>query len=195
MNSDNENLLFKQSWVHAPFHLLSKAGVYFITSGTYLKQHFFNTPEKLDYLLSQLFLCSKKFDWTLEAWAIFPNHYHFVAHSNENVDSGNSLAEMIGYLHQTTAKWINKMDNTAGRKIWHNFWDTKLTYQRSYLARLNYTHQNAVKHRVVVLANQYPWCSARWFETTAKSTQVKMIYNLKLDSVNVNDNYDVMIKW
>ena len=51
--------------------------------------------------------------------------------------------------------------------MWHNFWDTKLTFEKSYLARLNYVHQNAVKHVLVPAANQYRWCSAAWFEQTA----------------------------
>jgi putative transposase len=56
---------------------------------------------------------------------------------------------------------------TCRRKVWHNFWDTRLMYEKSYLARLNYTHQNAVTHRLVPVANQYPWRSAAWFERTA----------------------------
>ena len=41
--------------------------------------------------------------------------------------------------------------------LWHNFWDTKLTYQKSYLARSEYVHQNAVKHGPAPVANQYRW--------------------------------------
>src|SRR5262249_46442184 len=43
---------------------------------------------------------------------------------------------MLGALHTRTAGWINRQDQTPARKVWHNFWDTKLTYQKSYLARL-----------------------------------------------------------
>ena len=35
---------------------------------------------------------------------------------------------------------------------------------KSYLARLNYVHQNPVKHGLVRVANQYRWCSAAWLE-------------------------------
>jgi len=41
--------------------------------------------------------------------------------------------------------------------LWHNFWDTRLTYQKSYLARSEYVHQNAVKHGPAPVANQYRW--------------------------------------
>ena len=102
---------------------------------------------------------------------------------------------MLGQLHERTARWINGLDGAKGREVWHNFWDTRLTYERSYLARLNYVHQNAVKHGLVAVANQYPWCSAAWFERTARPAQVKTIYGFKTDSLKVNDAYDVDPDW
>jgi len=68
-----------------------------------------------------------------------------------------------------------------GRKVWHNFRETRLTYEKSYLARLNYAHQNAAKHGLVPLTNLYPWCSAAWFERTVTVAQVKTIYSFKMD--------------
>ena len=65
----------------------------------------------------------------------------------------------------------------------------KLTYQKSYLARLNYVHQNAVKHGLVPVANQYPWCSARWFEGLASPAIVQSIYRFKIDAVSMKDGF------
>jgi putative transposase len=73
--------------------------------------------------------------------------------------------------------------------VWHNFRDTRLTYEKSYLARLRYVHQNAAHHRLVPVANQYPWCSAAWFERVATPTQVKTIYSFKIDRLQVYDEY------
>jgi putative transposase len=101
---------------------------------------------------------------------------------------------MLGFLHEKTAKWINKLDDLAGRKVWHNFWETRLTYKKSYLARLNYVHQNPVRHKLVLVANQYPWCSAGWFERTASPAQVKTIYGFKIDKLKVLDDYDVSVE-
>jgi len=63
-------------------------------------------------------------------------------------------------------------------------------YEKSYLARLNYVHQNAVKHGLVSVANQYPWCSAAWFERTATRAQVRTIYSFKTDRVTVQDEFE-----
>ena len=84
---------------------------------------------------------------------------------------------------------LNKLDGVQGRKVWHNFWDTRLTHQYSYLARLNYVHQNAVRHGLVPVANQYKWCSAAWFERSASPAQVKTIYSFKIDAVKVEDDF------
>jgi len=81
------------------------------------------------------------------------------------------------------------LDGARGRKVWYNFWETKLTYEKSLLARLNYVHQNAVKHGLVPEANQYPWCSAAWFERTATPAQVKTVYSFKTDRIRVIDDF------
>jgi len=94
-----------------------------------------------------------------------------------------------GYLHTRTAGWINRLDKTPGRKVWHNFWDTRVTYQKSYLARLNYVHQNAVKHGLVPMANQYRWCSAKWFEGEPSPAMVRSIYRFKTDALSVSDDF------
>jgi hypothetical protein len=101
----------------------------------------------------------------------------------------SALSQMLAVLHARTAGWINRLDDAPGRKVWHNFWDTKLTYQKSYLARLNYVHQNAVKHGLVPVANQYPWCSARWFEGVASPAMVRSIYRFKIDALNLKDDF------
>ena len=182
-------------WPHAPVHQLSESGTYFVTVGTYKKLHHFRGGERLGVLHRGLLAVANEFRWSLEAWAVFSNHYHFVAHSPSNEHDARSLRKMLTKLHVETAKWLNKIDKQAGCQVWHNFRETRLTYEQSYLARLNYTHQNAVKHGLVKIANQYPWCSAGWFERTATTAQVKTIYGIKTDTVNVYDEYEVSSDW
>ena len=178
-------------WPHAPTHQLSASGTYFVTVGTYLKQHHFRGPDRLAVLHRGLLTVARDFGWSLEAWAVFSNHYHFVGHSPTGEQGAASLARMLGLLHEKTAKWVDRLDATPGRKVWHNFRETRLTYQKSYLARLNYVHQNPVKHRLVPVANLYRWCSAAWFERTATPAQVKTVYAFPTDRLNVHDDYEV----
>jgi putative transposase len=182
-------------WPHAPIHQLAERGTYFVTASTYQKAHFFRRSERLDVLHRGLLTVNRQFNWQLEAWAVFSNHYHFVAHSPPGASDASSLSELLSVLHLKTAKWINKLDEQLGRKVWYNYWDTKLTHQKSYLARLNYVHQNAVKHGLALTASQYPWCSAAWFERTASAATVKAIYRFKTDTVSVTDEFDPKVDW
>jgi len=119
------------------------------------------------------------------AWCILPNHYHLLLKTERIKD----LRGAIGRVHGRVSFEWNGWDNQRGRKVWYNFWDTRLSYERSYLARLNYVHQNPVKHGLVAVANQYRWCSAAWFERTAPPAMVKTIYGFKIDKLKIDDDY------
>src|SRR6266566_2045290 len=143
-----------KDWPHAPIHRISSDGIYMVTGATLHKKHFFLTAEKLGALEHELLTLAKQYKWQLEAWAVFVNHYHFVARGQEKAAP---LKKFLQHLHSNSARNINQTDDSPGRTVWFNFWDTKLTYEHSYLARLNYVHQNAVKHGLVKVASQYRW--------------------------------------
>ena len=176
----------RKDWPHAPIHRLDSAGIYIVTAATVDKEHLFRKAERLTLLESELLTLSQKYQWQLEAWAVFSNHYHFVARSNS--ESGN-LGRFLKHLHANSARKLNELDQLSGRTVWFNFWDTKLTYERSYLARLNYVHQNPVRHGLVPVANQYQWCSAAWFERTVTPAMIKTIYAFKTDNLSIQDDF------
>ncbi|MEP4078040.1 transposase [Haloferula sp.] len=176
-------------WPHAPPHRLGATGSYFVTASTYKKRHHFNTKERLDVLQRGLLKLNIENNWQLEAWAIFSNHYHFIARPIDQPDA-TTLKPMISKLHEKTAKWINKRDEQLGRKVWHNFRDTHLSFENSYYARLKYVHHNAARHGMALRAEDYPWCSAGWFKRTAEASFVKTIESFKIDQVNVPDDFD-----
>jgi putative transposase len=182
-------------WPHAPTHQLSASGTYFVTASTYLKAHHFRGADRLRVLHRGLLAVASGYGWLLEAWAVFSNHYHFVAHSPPDAPDASNLSDMLSTLHVKTAGWVNKLDNAPRRRVWFNFRETRLTYEKSYLARLNYVHQNAVKHGLVPTANQYPWCSARWFERTASAAMAKAIYRFKTDRLHVPDDFAPTPEW
>ncbi|MCI0360937.1 MAG: hypothetical protein L0211_20860, partial [Planctomycetaceae bacterium] len=136
-----------KDWPHAPLHRLTQNGTY----STHAKSHIFRDPDRLSLLEHNLLSLAQKYDWRLEAWAVFSNHYHFVGHT---LSSPARLKEFLTDLHANTAREVNRLDGATGRQVWHNYWDKQLTYEKSYLARLNYVHQNPVKHQLVPVANQ-----------------------------------------
>src|SRR5712692_7744325 len=176
----------RKDWPHAPIHRLDSRGVYMVTAATLHKEHFFARVDRLDLLENELLSLAKKYEWQLQAWAVFSNHYHFVGRSQEETPR---LKEFLSHLHSNTGRELNRVDQTARRAVWYNFWDTKLTYERSYLARLNYVHQNPVKHGLVAMANQYRWYYAAWFERTVSPATVKTIYGFETDKLNIHDDF------
>jgi putative transposase len=179
-----------KDWPHAPMHRLSEQGTFIVTPSTMDKRHFFRDRELLELLETRLLTLARQHDVVLEAWAVFSNHYHFVAHTS---GGQNQLGELIERLHFATAAAVNKRDGQPNRAVWFNFWETQLTYAKSYLARLNYVHQNAVKHRLVKRASDYPWCSAAWFERSATPAQMKTIYGIRIDRVHVEDDFEPVL--
>jgi putative transposase len=178
-----------KDWPHAPIHRLAGKGTYIVTAGTLNKERLFRDTPALDMLESELLRKAKEYHWQIEAWAVFSNHYHFVAHA---LRDARTLRPMLTHLHADTARTLNRWQSELERQVWYNFWETELTYEKSYLARLNYVHQNAVRHRLAPVANQYRWCSAAWFERTATPAQVKTIYSLKTDRITIVDDFDVL---
>jgi putative transposase len=117
-----------KDWPHAPVHRLSEYGLYFVTAGTLHKQHLFNTPPQRDLFERMLLSLAKARGWQLEAWAVFANHYHFVA---RGCPDSKPMGEFLRELHSRSAIELNKLAGIAGRTVWYNFRDTRLTYQYS----------------------------------------------------------------
>jgi len=76
--------------------------------------------------------------------------------------------------------------------VWFEYWDTRLTYQRSYFARLSYVHRNAVHHRLVREASLYPWCSAGWLQRKARASFYKTIMQFGIERLKVPDDFEVL---
>jgi putative transposase len=159
-----------------------------VTAGTYYKEPFFRGADGLEYLCGMLLELAEKYAWQLQAWAVFPNHYHFVALTSP--ESG-TLVQFTRHLHGLTAIELNRGDNEVGRHVWYQYWDKELTFQRSYLARLGYVHKNAVHHGLVCEPSLYPWCSAGWFQRKAETSLYKTVMGMKIDQVQVVDDYTV----
>src|SRR5260370_27989734 len=96
-----------RDWPHAPVHRLSDHGTYLVTAGTLYKQHFFRSSERLDFLEGKLLQLARQYFWQLEAWAVFPNHYHFIAHSQPGSEP---LNEFLRDLHAATALYLNRLE-------------------------------------------------------------------------------------
>jgi putative transposase len=171
---------------HNPPHLFVAGAIYMVTGATLYKAPILHTDPNKVLFCSVLFERAQIVGWELQAWAVLDNHYHFIARSLED---SRTLARLILELHSITAIGFNRLDGTPGRRVWYNYWDSCLTYEASYLARLNYVHQNPVKHGAVQKAEDYPFCSYRWFLEEGESEFRQKVFNQPMEKIKVADDF------
>ena len=179
---DNGN----RPWHHSPLHIFIPNTMYIVTGSTSYKKHLFRGNKRLTILQDTLFEVVGAYNWLLQTWAFFSNHYHFIAKSPENAES---LKPMIQRFHSQSARQLNDFDNTSSRNVWFQYWDTCLTYEKSYYARLNYVNNNPVKHGLVKNAEQYPFCSATWFKAQVDPGFRLKVESFKYDHVKIMDDF------
>lgn len=174
------------NWHHSPLHVFVPHTTYMVTAGTLRKEHFFRSPSRLRLLHDTLRELAAQYRWQLQAWAVFSNHYHWIGVAPED---GSTLRKFVSHLHTKTAAAINREDATIGRKVWFQYWDTCLTFENSYLPRLRYVHENAVHHGLVPVAEQYEFCSARWFAANAEPTFRRKVASYGMEKLEVPDEF------
>ena len=175
------------SWPHAPPHWLFEPGIYFVTASTYQRQRLFDSVDSLETVTRLLLATSMEFGWSLKAWAVLANHYHFLAHSP--AATGETLSWWIRDFHRRSAAEVNHLSRTPARRVWMNYRETRITHQTSYLARLRYVNENPVHHGLVPSAGLYRWCSAAWFQQTAPKSFVESVARFKTDRIHVWDDF------
>ena len=175
-----------RDWPHRPVRRLAEHGAYMVTAGTCQKKHFFRSAERLTLFSNALQELAATCGWELQAWAVFSNHYHFVALAPLRPERRRSF---LRRLHSVTAREVNRRDNTPGQRVWLRYWDTHLALEKTYFAGLSYVHRNAVHHGLVDTPSAYPWCSARWFERQAGAAFYKTIIEFPCDCIDVPDDY------
>ncbi len=147
-----------KAWPHAPIHRIGSDGVYIVTGATLYKKSLFSTADKLTLLEDQILTLAQFYGWQLEAWAVFMNHYHLIARGEP---CAKRLDHYLKHIHGNTARELNVLDRAVGREVWYNYWETRLTYERSYLARLNYVASK---------------CCQAWNSTSSPS--ISMVFSL-----------------
>ena len=173
-------------WPHSPVHRFAETGTYIITAGTLRREHLFSDARRLDLLHESILSVAQAHSVELQSWSVFSNHYHLVANS-----AGDQLRSFVNRLHSTTAVALNSLDEARGRRVWFQYWDTMIRNERSWLARLRYVMENPVRHGLVSDATKYRWCSASWFECTAKPSLFATVNSFPIDRVSIVDSFEV----
>jgi len=146
---------------HNPAHLFRAGAVYMITAGTYQKRPYMNSNHRKEFWFETFNRVLNREGWDLKAWVVLSNHYHVILHAPEA--GAERLPILIGDAHKFTAREWNAEDEIQGRRVWWNYWDSCITYERSYYARFNYIHWNPVHHGIVKSPQDYHFSSYRFY--------------------------------
>lgn len=157
-----------------------------VTAGTLQKEHVFREGDRLTLLSAALQKAAAAYGWELRAWAVFSNHYHFIAKAPE---TANQLGLLIKRLHSDAAREANRIDGTPGRQVWHQYWDKCLTFERSYLARLKYVTHNAVHHGLTTSADAYPYCSSGWMNLPEQEAFRRKVESFGCERLSERDDF------
>jgi len=173
---------------HNPPHLFKPESKYFVTAGTYKKKFLLKRDDAKERLLKSLFKGCEDFGFDLEDWVILDNHYHVML-SSENKEI--FLDKLLREVHKFTALWIKKNVPEAANeeKIFYNYWDTCIDYEKSYYARLNYIYYNSVKHGYVENPEEYNFGSYYYRKDLKKDFFNKLKRDYPFDKINVKDDF------
>jgi putative transposase len=170
-----------------PPHLFKPKSKYMVTGSTYLKERHLTAPDSKKQLLLSILKGCQRYNWKLEDWVVLDNHYHLMLESPEEADF---LPKLINEVHKFTAIWLRKNNLVdVPKKIFHNYWDSCVTFESSYFARLNYIYFNPVKHGYVTHPKDYCFGSYFYrypgFSQELKSLERKYPF----ERVNVRDDF------
>jgi putative transposase len=178
------NIVFKK-YPHNPPHLFLPNAHYMVTGTTLHKEKLFNTDNKKSFLCGTLLERSYQLGWDMEAWSVMDNHYHFIAKAPEDA---STLSKLIRQIHSITAREVNVLDGTPGRKVWYNYWDSCITSESAYYARLKYVHLNPLKHGMVDI-QAYPFCSYGWFLSTGSADLKQRVAEQTIAGTPLDDDF------
>ena len=146
-----------KTYLHKPPHLFVNNAYYITTAHTIKGTRPLKKDEYKEIVIESLhFGYEQLYDWELICYVVLDDHYHILVKADENAIN---LPKIIESIHKFTSREINKLENKQGRKIWHQYWDTVITNQRSFFARFNYIHYNPVKHGYVKKMSEYKYSS------------------------------------
>jgi putative transposase len=175
-----------KTYKHNPPHLFRPNAKYFITAAVYKKQHLFEDDDVKHCVLEVMFESFTRQCWKIEEWVLLDNHYHLMADAPENA---TTLSRVINNFHRFSALRMKKINQAITvDRIWYNYYDTCITFEKSYYARLNYIWNNPVKHGYVERPED--WKFGSYYFKTDKNDEVrKIMKKYPCDRIRVEDDF------
>ncbi len=170
---------------HVPFHLYLDDNIYFVTSSTLKKLHFFDTDDKKEILRGRLKASAEKYAIRLYAWVVLSNHYHLLL----QLKNSETLPAFIAFINGGSSFELNAAENKKGRQIWWNYWDNCIRDKKTFYKRFNYIHHNPVKHNYAKQCEGYQFSSYNHYVKKLGRDYIDSIF-AEYPIIDFTDKYD-----
>jgi putative transposase len=148
---------------HRPPHQLDRGEALFITASTFERRPHLQSPRRRYGLHRLLFERAEEFEIEISAWVLLKEHYHAVIQPQ----FAEKVEAWIESVHLTSSLRWNDEDRAAERRVWYQYWDRSLWTAGDIWSRVNYIHNNPVKHGYVSDPRQWKWSSIHAFDALA----------------------------
>lgn len=145
---------------HNPPHLFMPNTAYMLTASIYQHEPLMFSPKRKMEWIASFLNAAEIYQWQVIAWVILHDHYHAVVQSPDHAES---LTKFVGSYHKFTARKWNDEENSVGRKVWWNYWDTCLCSEHDFYTRLRYVFWNPVKHGLSNSPEEYKFSNYQEF--------------------------------
>ena len=172
------NGIFKTA-PHNPPHLFLADTMYMLTASIYQNESLIRSSNRKQQWVESFLKSAKIYGWQVIAWVVLHNHYHVIIHAPKNADT---LSKFVGSCHKYTARLWNDEENSNGRKVWWNYWDTCVRSEGDFYNRLRYVFWNPVKHGLAEVPEDYSFSSYKEFLSNSQ---------MDLRFTNMNEVNDV----
>lgn len=178
------------------YAIRNKEGVYFLTLTVVDWIDVFTRPSLKDVIVDSLIYCQKEKGLIVYGWCLMPSHLHLIAASQTGNDlsaiirdmkkfTSKKLIELIKSEPESRREWMLERFTEAGKdlkritnyKLWQdgNMAKELLTNDMT-IQKLEYTHNNPVKDRIVDEAEHYVYSSAGAYARKPGLIKVELLY-------------------
>lgn len=131
----------------------TQGGIYHIYNRGVNRERIFFSPDNYLYLLKLLKRYSQKYQITIIAYCLMPNHYHLLVRQ----DGETAVSHLINVLFNAYVQAVNREYGRSGTLFGERFKDVQIEDEQ-YLKHLcRYIHANPVRAGIVTMLEDWPY--------------------------------------
>ena len=149
--------------------------VYFVTNVTYKRKVLFTEEKAINLLLLTIEYLKLSLDYKIFAFCILPEHIHFIIQPFGKY----SLSYIMQMVKGNFSRRFNKMHDSTGHIWQRRFYDEGIRDDGMLISKIEYIHNNPLKHGVVVDIDKFKHSSYQHYFNSKTCL-------LKIDSIDIS---------